>query len=150
MLDDRPCLCGSGQTLARCCGELLAGKPAHGPEALMRSRYSAYALGKTDYLRQTWAPETCPSVLEADPGIRWTGLQVIRARTSGSDGLVEFRATFQAQGQWQQLHETSRFRKADAHWLYVDGDARWLPLKPGRNSPCPCGSGRKYKQCCGA
>ncbi|MCI5957529.1 MAG: SEC-C domain-containing protein, partial [Clostridiales bacterium] len=25
-----------------------------------------------------------------------------------------------------------------------------VPGAPGRNQPCPCGSGKKYKHCCGA
>ena len=64
------CPCGSGLTLAECCGPKIAGEPAATPEALMRSRYTAYALGDDAYVLATWAPETRPAELFDKGGTR--------------------------------------------------------------------------------
>jgi SEC-C motif-containing protein len=93
-------------------------------EALMRSRYSAYALGLADYVRDTWHPRTRPTALEADPpGLRWLGLEVRRHAAQGEDrATVEFIARSKLGGRAHRLHETSHFERVDGRWLYVDGD----------------------------
>jgi SEC-C motif-containing protein len=96
----------------------------------MRSRYSAYVLGETAYLRATWAPQTCPTSLEeTDPDAadtpRWLGLQIRRfsAEPDGVHAEVEFVARFKTGGRAHRLHELSRFvRGDDGRWRYVDGD----------------------------
>ena len=138
------CPCGSAKPLNDCCGRYHAGEPAPTAEALMRSRYSAYVLKLSGYLRETWHPSTRPPGLDvSEDEVVWQRLQVI---ASGA-GWVEF-AAFYAGG---QLHERSRFVQEDGRWFYLDGEM--LPPitaeKPGRNTPCPCGSGKKYKRCCG-
>lgn len=115
----------------------------------MRSRYTAYTLGLQDYLLRTWAPETRPATLDLSAAVQWAGLVVQRSREDGEQGWVEFRAMFREGGLWRQLQENSRFRRESGVWLYVDGEAEWRSLRPGRNDPCPCSSGRKFKQCCG-
>ena len=119
-----PCPCGSGDTLAACCGRWHAGTPAPDAAALMRSRYSAYVLGLTDYLRATWAPETCPPRIEPDPpGLKWLGLDVRRHDAiDASHATVEFVARTRLAGRAQRLHERSRFERRDGRWLYVDGE----------------------------
>ncbi|MEN9892619.1 MAG: hypothetical protein RLY78_2914 [Pseudomonadota bacterium] len=93
----------------------------------MRSRYSAYVLGLTDYLRRTWHPSTCPAELDTDPAVRWLGLQVRSARTpEPGRAEVEFVARSRLAGRGHRLHETSRFVFEDAdgtgaRWWYVDG-----------------------------
>jgi len=89
--------------------------------------------------------------------VQWRGLTILATSGGGADetvGSVEFTARFTQDAIEQSHHEVSRFRRLDGNWLYVDGDVIRMPVvraapKIGRNDPCPCGSGRKYKQCCG-
>jgi SEC-C motif-containing protein len=80
----------------------------------MRSRYSAYAVGDTDYVWRTWHPRTRPERIEPDPSTTWTGLEIIEA---GED-VVEFRAHHDRGA----LHERSRFERRGGRWFYVDGE----------------------------
>ena len=109
---------------AACCqpwhAGLEAGVHAPSPEALMRSRYSAYVVGLIDYLLATWHPSTSPGELELSP-VKWLGLDVIRAESSGDAGVVEFVARCRVNGRAQHMHETSRFVRQDARWYYIDG-----------------------------
>ena len=120
------CPCGSGMAYAACCGRWHEGEAAPDAAALMRSRYSAYVLGRIDYLRATWAPETCPTDLETGPqGLQWLGLQVKRhEQVDGDHAVVEFVARSKLGGRAHRLHETSRFERRDGRWLYIDGDLR--------------------------
>ncbi len=121
------CPCGSGQTYPDCCARLHHGAPAVDAEALMRSRYSAYALGLKDYLLVTWHAETRPASLMVGRGAgrKWLGLEVIRHEVVGSDrAVVEFVARYKSFGFTRRLHETSRFLRVDNRWMYVDGDCR--------------------------
>lgn len=152
------CPCQSGLSFEDCCGPILAGRPAPTALALMRSRYTAYTRGDVAYLARTLAPEHRAGFDMADvsAGMRetqWLGLEILDTVDGGatdSTGIVEFAARFRAQGKLQMLQERSRFRReADQNWVYVDGENALRPIKVGRNDPCPCGSGRKFKQCCG-
>lgn len=120
------CPCGSGQPLAACCGPCLAGEAvAPSAEALMRSRYTAYALLDEPYLLATWHPATRPAALQldAEPRPRWLGLAVKRHETWDADhAIVEFVARYKVNGRAFKLHETSRFVREDGRWFYVDGD----------------------------
>jgi SEC-C motif-containing protein len=155
-----PCPCQSGQSFEACCGPILAGMPAPTALALMRSRYTAYARGDAAHLARTLAPEQRAGFDAADVSAgmkttQWLGLEILDTKDGGADdstGIVEFVAHFQAQGQTRALHERSRFRRdgTDGGWVYIDGEMNMQPVKkPGRNAPCPCGSGKKFKQCCG-
>jgi SEC-C motif-containing protein len=112
-----------------CCGPYLDGR-AVAPSALelMRSRYTAYVLGRTDYLRATWDPATCPADLDIDADApdapRWLGLQVKRFEPRDAQhAIVEFVARYKQGGRGHRLHEVSRFvRGEDNRWRYVDGD----------------------------
>lgn len=126
----------------------------------MRSRYTAYASGDAAYLSRTLAPEHRAGFDAADvnAGLRaaqWLGLEILDTVDGGTEdsvGIVEFVARFRARGQVRALHERSRFRRDQSNnrWVYVDGETDVQPVKkPGRNEPCPCGSGKKFKQCCG-
>ncbi|NUY03499.1 YchJ family protein [Paraburkholderia youngii] len=114
---------------AQCCGRYIDGGEA-APHALelMRSRYSAYVLGATDYLRATWDPSTRPADLDVDPTApdapRWLGLQIKAFAESDADhATVEFIARYKVGGRAHRLHELSRFlRGDDGRWRYVDGD----------------------------
>jgi SEC-C motif-containing protein len=123
----RHCPCGTGLPLAECCGRLHDGSvTAATAEQLMRSRYSAFALGDTVYLLTTWHPTTRPRTLDLDHDVRWTGLDVL-ATTGGSllsgEGTVEFRAHYVRGGGAGFQHENSRFVREGGRWRYLDGVA---------------------------
>lgn len=119
------CPCGSGLALASCCGPRLDGSvPAETAEALMRSRYTAYATRDAGYVFRTWHPRTRPDEVTLDD-TRWTGLEVLRVEAGGADdatGVVEFVATWRSGRDVGRLHEVSRFEQRARRWLYVDGD----------------------------
>jgi SEC-C motif domain protein len=164
------CPCGSDLEFTACCAPLLSGE-SHAPtaEALMRSRYVAYVRHDMAYLRRTLDVSKRPGfdvkdVERWNKGVVWQGLRILSATAGGesdSAGEVEFTASFEQQGREYELHERSRFRRVEGRWFYVDGKADRSPRqggapvvrespKVGRNAPCPCGSGRKFKKCCGA
>ncbi|MEV0586275.1 YchJ family protein [Nonomuraea sp. NPDC050310] len=120
-----PCPCGLPATYADCCGRYHAGRLAPTAEALMRSRYTAFALGDEPYLLRTWHPRTRPARVGLERGMRWTGLE-IEATTEGSafhsTGTVTFTARYSHRGAEGELHEKSRFTREDGAWLYLDGD----------------------------
>ena len=121
-----PCPCGQAARYSACCGRWHAG-PLHlqapDAQALMRSRYSAYVLGLTGYLQDTWHPSTRPSMVSDEPGLRWLGLDVKEAKTSDANhATVRFVARSKLGGQAHRLHETSRFVRENGRWFYVDGD----------------------------
>jgi SEC-C motif-containing protein len=121
------CPCGLPRDYPQCCGRFHAGAhylQAPTPEALMRSRYSAYALGLRDYVLDTWHPSTRPAAMERfDSGVKWLGLTVTRAWTSSDDeGFVQFVARNRPPGGGpaQRLEELSRFQRVDGRWYYLD------------------------------
>ena len=121
----KACPCQSLETYDDCCGRFHRGEAlAPTAERLMRSRYSAYVRGETDYLLQTWHPSTRPATLELDADVRWFRLDIV-ARTGGSmfdsQGTVEFRAHYRNDGSADQQHENSSFVRENGAWLYVDG-----------------------------
>ena len=118
----------------------------------MRSRYSAFVRGDLDYIESTWHPDHRSRDLAPDPRIQWLGLEIIDAREGEREATVEFEARLLLDGRVEALHEKSRFVRTRGRWLYISGEAmapRFTPWKPGRNEECPCGSGRKFKRCCG-
>ena len=128
-------------------------------EALMRSRFSAYALDQMAYIVSTWAGTVQPEKIDfSKENIMWTRLEIIGIKKGGakdSKGVVEFKAFFMQDGEENVLHETSRFIKTNGRWLYMDGVVKSVgkiihQANEGKNAPCPCGSGKKYKRCCGA
>jgi SEC-C motif-containing protein len=91
----------------------------------MRSRFSAFALGRTDYLLTSWHPSTRPASLETDPDTEWRRLQlvdVVAGSPNDTDGVVEFRASYRSAGGAGLLHERSRFTRVGGRWVYLDGD----------------------------
>ena len=149
MSEPAPCPCGSGLDYAQCCRPLHHGEPAPSPEALMRSRYSAFVRDDADYVRASWHPDTRPAELTLEGGEQWLGLEIVDAKQDGDAGQVHFRATHRDGDGFAVLEEHSRFVRENGHWFYLDGEHTVRPFKPGRNDPCPCGSGRKFKKCCG-
>ena len=90
----------------------------------MRSRYSAYVLGRHDYLLATWHPRTRPADLgSAQPGLRWLGLAVRRVELiDDTHAVVDFVARHKLGGRAGRLQESSHFERVEGHWFYVDGD----------------------------
>ena len=157
------CPCGTEKAFSSCCEPVIAGKaPAKTAEALMRARYSSYVKGRIDFLEKSLAPEgradfdRAASKKWAEESV-WKGLTINYledGREEDQTGIVNFTARF-AQGQDEYEHrEIATFRKEKGAWVFVDGKSP----KPdtfknegpavGRNDPCPCKSGKKYKKCC--
>lgn len=125
MTESGACPCGSGEPYPGCCGPAHAGVPVPTAEALMRSRYSAFALGLGDYLLASWHPSTRPADLDPDPDVSWRRLQIVEAVAGGPDdaeGEVEFRASYRSPAGAGLLHERSRFVREDGCWTYLTGD----------------------------
>jgi SEC-C motif-containing protein len=147
------CPCGSGVEAASCCERIIAGTPARTAVELMRARYTAFVTGRMNgpFVRNTTAPEKRGKEPNgSSPQIGGMGLEVRRLTEGGPDdetGTVEFVARLSVQGRTEIHHEVSRFRREAGHWVYIDGT--FPTAKVGRNDPCPCGSGKKFKQCCG-
>lgn len=158
------CPCGSKKPFSACCEPYISGK-AQAPtaEALMRARYTSYATGKIDFIEKTHAPESrgdfdrkASEKWAKDSS--WNGLAILAIKDGGpedSTGIVNFVAGFTQGGQNYEHREIATFRKEGATWFFVDGKSP----KPdtivkegpdvGRNDPCHCGSGKKFKKCHG-
>jgi SEC-C motif-containing protein len=118
----------------------------------MRSRYTAFVTRDADYLIKTWHP-SCEAahfrqdIIAGFANTRWLGLTIFEAAAGSSEneGFVSFVARFDEQGKAGAIIERSRFLKENGQWYYIDGSRPQF----GRNDPCPCGSGKKFKKCCG-
>jgi len=124
-VSSRTCPCGTGLLYAECCGRLHDGTAtAATAEQLMRSRFSAFAVGDPAYLRATWHSSTRPRHVDLDPRIRWTALEVLATTGGGllaAEGTVEFRAHSVVDRAAGTQHENSRFVREDGQWRYLDG-----------------------------
>jgi len=120
------CACGKPYAYTQCCGRFVdEGVAAATAEHLMRSRYTAYTLGRENYLLKTWHPDTRPTSLQlaVPPQKQWLGLTVKRhAQTDADHAIVEFIARYKINGHAHRLHEISRFVREQGIWFYVDGD----------------------------
>ena len=121
-----PCPCGQdpGRPYGECCGPLHAGGAAVTARALMASRYSAFALRDEAYLLHTWHPDHRLLAVSFDPGVRWTGLEILDTTGGGpfhTEGTVEFRAHYSDRGRPGAMHELSRFTRLEGRWVYLDG-----------------------------
>lgn len=117
------CPCGKGAAYDSCCGRLHSGTGmAVTAEELMRSRYSAFAVGDEAYLLRSWHPSTRPSKVRFVEGQRWTGLEVLGSQGGAFDqeGMVEFVASFERGGEARVLQEVSRFVRHEGRWVYLD------------------------------
>jgi SEC-C motif-containing protein len=155
----QPCPCGSGRIFDACCGALLAGeRSAATAEELMRSRYTAHAVGDFAYLHRTYLGTVHqPYVEDPDPpALQWTRLVVHSHETGPKPDLayVDFSAFYEEEGAAHVLQEKSEFQRIDGQWFYRrtvrmgPAPVKSAHPKVGRNDPCPCGSGRKFKHCC--
>ncbi len=171
------CPCKSTQSFETCCEPFLLGKvEAQTAEQLMRSRYTAYVQGNIAYLKHTLTKKSqkdfdAEASKEWAEGVIWKGLEILSTKEGSSEdqvGVVEFIASFKQRNKLLEHHEVARFeRDSEGRWKFEDGDShiheegevctqgpKIAPIvretpKIGRNEPCPCGSGKKYKKCCG-
>lgn len=154
MQESALCPCCSELTYGECCAPYIKEeKEAPGPEELMRSRYTAFCIGDIDYVKNTWHPETLPDDLDADEPNDWIGLEIIEVaidEEEGVEGEVEFIAKLIYDGKLETLHEVSQFEKIDGHWLYHSGEFKNESnhvQKIKGSAPCPCQSGKSFKNC---
>jgi|SRR5579885_1052707 SEC-C motif-containing protein len=155
------CPCGSQNVYSACCGRFIENfQHPSSPEELMRSRYTAYTLGNIDYIARTMKP---PASNDFDPDsarewaqqATWIKLDVLNTSLNNTKGIVEFQAHYSLGDKIYVLHEVSEFHLLDGLWYYVDGkipaagNLSSLAKRTGRNNPCLCGSGKKFKKCCG-
>lgn len=122
----------------------------------MRSRYTAFNMGERAHIERTYAPEMRKfgNGSSFEPGIEWIKLEILDKVDGGEaadTGIVEFAAHYRLNGRTGVHRERSNFRRDAGLWLYVDGTgpSSEAKTKVGRNTPCPCGSGLKFKKCCG-
>ncbi|GAA0305972.1 YchJ family metal-binding protein [Kineococcus aurantiacus] len=118
---DAPCPCGWGEPLAGCCGRYLDGRDAPTAEALMRSRYTAFAVGDVAHLLRSWHPDTRPADLDLDPELEWKRLVVLgtdRGSPFDDTGTVEFEAHYRQAGRRGVQHEESAFVRVEGRWVY--------------------------------
>lgn len=157
------CLCGSNKSADDCCAPIVKGeRNAITAECLMRARYFAFASGQVDFLNNSLHPDhrddhDVEATRRWAENSEWLGLQIVASERGGeqdSDGVVEFIATFKEKGVVHHHRERSNFSKVEDVWYFVDGELVRPETKinqspkVGRNDPCPCGSGKKFKKCC--
>ena len=147
------CPCCSGKQYSVCCQPFLNGEALPlSAEQLMRSRYTAYATGNAVYLTETWhasqrSVDLTARLSESFAGTTWLGLNVTCCNHGihENEAFVTFFARYREKERESAIAERSRFLREEGRWYYVDGTAPAI----GRNDRCPCGSGKKYKKCCG-
>lgn len=157
------CPCGSGKFYTACCGRFIdEGKKPETAEELMRARYTAYTSGNVEFIIHSHDPKSREEVSEEATrewaeSADWQGLTILKTEKGtahDAQGTVEFVARFRLEGKDVNHHERAFFNKRGGQWYFSDGQIvgetyhRAAP-KVGRNDPCPCGSGKKYKHCCG-
>ena len=160
--ENKTCPCGSGAAFTDCCEPVINGSRAsETAEELMRARYSAFVTGAVDFIVSSTHSRTRKEVDRAfirewSESSTWRGLHIIETKqVDENTALVSFEAQFTQNGKDQNHREKSLFEREDGQWRFVTGDelknptVRYETPRPGRNDPCPCGSGKKYKKCHG-
>ncbi|HLP40863.1 MAG TPA: YchJ family metal-binding protein [Fibrobacteria bacterium] len=154
------CPCCSGLPYEECCRPILAGSPAPTAEALVRSRYTAFAVRSLDHVENTHAPEIRDDFNRAEAErlaeeCEWKNLRIHKAIEDGDQASVEYVMEVRKDGNTIIKGVKSDFRRENGQWLFASTKpapqlAHALSTKVSRNDPCPCASGKKYKKCCGA
>jgi len=159
------CPCGSSMAYADCCEPIIKNtRKATTALELMRARYSAYSKVETDFIRESLHPDKRATHDDKETFIwasksQWDRLEIRRTELGGEEddaGAVEFIAYYSVKGERTRHHEVAQFVRYEGEWVFEDG----IGVKPqqivrdepkvGRNDPCPCNSGKKFKKCCGA
>lgn len=158
------CPCGLDAPFESCCEPFINGtRSAKTAEEQMRARYSAYVKGEIDFIVQTISKnkqesQDRNSIKKWSEGSQWKKLEVLNVEKGGpedKEGYVEFIAHYITDGERNSHHEIAHFKKDEGQWYFDDAQyptvkqfVRETP-KVGRNDPCSCGSGKKFKKCCG-
>ncbi|MBQ7881897.1 MAG: YchJ family protein [Treponema sp.] len=163
-ISEKTCPCGSKKSYGDCCEPIIKGvRLALTAEELMRARYSAYENHEIDFIIESCDHSEGLNEIDREATRSWSeestwhGLKILRTEKGSekdSEGVVEFEATYTRKGLRDVHHETGYFKKIDGKWFYSTGTLKTTTVvregkKIGRNEPCPCGSGKKYKACCG-
>lgn len=124
------CPCHSGKPYEECCKPYHDGAFAPNALALMRSRYSAYALGLSSYIMNTTHPD---NVQTKEPRQKWKdgielfsnmtsfdGLEILSFTDGEKTATVVFRAILTQDGKDISFTEESLFNKMGKRWLYRD------------------------------
>lgn len=152
------CPCGSKKSYDLCCGPFLEKKQIPTtPEELMRSRYTAFVKGDVDYIFDTMRGKAREGFSKEETrrwaqSVKWLNLTILNApsvKQGEITGWVELIASFKENDIPSQIHEMSQFHLIDGRWYYVSGQYPDKRPQSGRNAPCSCGSGKKFKSCCG-
>ncbi len=159
-----PCPCGSKKAFVVCCQPILeAPQKAATAEALMRARYTAHVVKNVDFVvatthSNTYQPDHHAAIVEWVDSTTWNKLEVLethKGQASDQEGFVLFRANYEQDGTAKVHEEESYFKREVGRWYFVQGRTPLVKQAPirhqkiARNAPCPCGSGKKYKRCCG-
>lgn len=157
------CPCGSPKTLAECCQPIIQGaRNAKTAEDLLRARYTAFTLGAVPFILSSHHSKTRKDVNEEEitdwsKNSEWLGLKILQKEAGNekdTQGTIIFSADYIAEGKKHEHAEKSLFEKEDGQWRFLDaqrvqiGTYRRAEPKVGRNDPCICGSGKKFKKCC--
>ncbi len=163
-MKETKCPCESGKEYAECCEPIIKGKvKASTAEALMRARYTSYVNHEINFIADSCVKEDEENEIDLEETRAWSeestwhGLQILRTekgKENDDEGIVEFTATYTRKGLRDVHKEQAHFTKKSGEWLYDAGNLIPTTIvregeKVGRNDPCPCGSGKKYKKCCG-
>ena len=158
------CSCGSELDYENCCEPIISGKiKAQTAEKLMRARFTAYCQKNIDFVEATHDPKTKKDFDRASSEewaqqTDWLSLKILQVEGGGESedkGLVEFVAEYESKEGKREHREISTFTKRNSKWYFSDAKAPESQTvvregeKVGRNDPCPCGSGKKHKKCCG-
>ena len=158
------CPCGSGVAFANCCEPIIKGtRDSETAEELMRARYAAFVTHDIDFIvasthKHSRKEIDLDFIREWSETSTWRGLEILDTKqVNDNKAFVSFEARFTTQaGEDQRHREKSLFERENGQWRFVTGDelknptVRYEIPPPGRNDPCPCGSGKKYKKCHGA
>ncbi len=157
------CPCSSQKEFDTCCQPILEGSAAQTAEELMRARYTAYTQVNMDFIKATHDPSTIKKTNMNEnqswaEQTDWSGLEILSTEKGLADddwGKVEFRAHYSSKDNSGVHHEVSEFNRKNGKWFFTEGKApesfQIVNTEPkvGRNDPCTCGSGKKFKKCCG-
>jgi SEC-C motif-containing protein len=131
------------------------------PKKLLEARYQAFVDGNIDYIMNSHHPETRESLDRAavtnwSKDSNWMGFKIEDERKDGKTVFITFSVRYEKNMETTDHREIAEFRKEDGKWYYYDSEfptpetLRREEPKVGRNDPCHCGSGKKFKKCHGA